>query len=637
MSADELPRPAWYLWRTWLRRRRPLRGIVSPIDTAPLRQTLPAPEEVIPFGEYLLLEDHAYVLHRDGTMTYRIHMMTLLWRSEMLAQWDQVQRVFHPRQLRSTIGKALLHLPEGVTLKQKIDHKVDQIGNHYVHLAFRPLRPGVIVEFEEQVDYFQRDPLGPVMWGNFLLQTGAPCRRRRLTIAVARPFTAYVRQHHGAADPVEEEYREYAVRRWDVQDVPGITMDVMPHARDFLPWIDFTTMRTWGPVCRHLCKELLPQGDQQRMDELVRELTRPEQTVRDKVAAVYQHVARQIRYGRPPADVENRQVRAPQEVLAELRGDCKDKSALLVGLLNRLGVPAQVAVVTTSEGGRTPFLPSMRFNHALVRAELDGGELWIDPAAGPFSLGDLPSNDEGQQALLVDPGGPQFAQVPASRARNHSTKRIYRGRIEADGAYVAEVTVRMTGEPAALLRGPLLDATAEERLKYLRQDLAASMPGCEVREVSFRTLDDLSQPLELQYQIVLHPWARRIRNVWVARFPWTSPMQLTGALAAEDRQQPMPTPRTSMIVEVHELVLPAGVRAYGLPFRREVRNAWLHYRCWIGTRGSKLLAVRRVRFREGMVPAREYRQFRRDWAECALADTTDMLLVQRPNAAGPAI
>lgn len=628
MSADDLPRPRWRLWRTWLRRRRPLQGIAPPIDTAPLRQSLPSLPEVLPYGEYLLLEDHAYVLHRDGTHSLRVHLMSLLWRSELLAQWDQLQRVFHPRQFRSTINKALLHLPDGKTQRQKINYQIDPLGNHHIQVTFHPLRPGVILEFEEQIDYFRQDPLGPVMWGNFLLQTCPPCRHRRLTVAVADPFTVQIRQHHGAVDPVMERYRDYVVRRWELHDVPGVTPDVMPHARDFLPWVDFSTLPSWGPVCRHLCKELLSKSDPQHIAALAREWTRPEQTTREKVAAVYQLVARQIRYGRPPADLENRQVRAPQEVLAELRGDCKDKSALLVELLTHLGVPAKVAVVNTSEGGRTPFLPSMRFNHALVRAEVDGQELWIDPAAGPFTLGDLPPNDEGIQALLVDPQGPQLAQVTPPRSSHHSINRVSRGRLDAEGGFTAEVAVRLTGEPAAQLRATLLDATEEERLKYLRQEVATVIPGGEIQQVRFLTLEDLSRPLELEYQLVLRSWARRVRRIWVAQFSWTWPMLLTGPLAVEERQQPFPTPRTSLVREVYQLDLPEGMRPYGLPFHRDIRNRWFHYRCRIGLRGGQLVAWRQVRFREGIVPAAAYRQFRQEWAACAQADTVDILLVQ---------
>ena len=48
-----------------------------------------------------------------------------------------------------------------------------------------------------------------------------------------------------------------------------------------------------------------------------------------------------------------------------------------------------------------PMLPSRRFDHAIVRASIEGQEMWFDPAGGPFGFGDIPLNDQGVRKALI--------------------------------------------------------------------------------------------------------------------------------------------------------------------------------------------------------------------------------------------
>ena len=61
-------------------------------------------------------------------------------------------------------------------------------------------------------------------------------------------------------------------------------------------------------------------------------------------------------------------------------GDCKAKTALLLGLLGELGIPAQAVAVSTLGGDALPTrLPMVSlFNHVLVRAMIDGTTYWLD-------------------------------------------------------------------------------------------------------------------------------------------------------------------------------------------------------------------------------------------------------------------
>lgn len=108
-------------------------------------------------------------------------------------------------------------------------------------------------------------------------------------------------------------------------------------------------------------------------------------------------------------------VPAPAESTWNRRfGDCKGKTALLLGILHELGVKADAVMVNSQAGDilsdRLPMLGI--FDHVLVRAELDGKTYWLDGTrTGDGSL-DTISVPEFAWGLPIVPGSKLVAIKP---------------------------------------------------------------------------------------------------------------------------------------------------------------------------------------------------------------------------------
>jgi hypothetical protein len=87
-----------------------------------------------------------------------------------------------------------------------------------------------------------------------------------------------------------------------------------------------------------------------------------------------------------------------EETWARRFGDCKGKTALLVGLLRELGVEAEPALVNTNGGdGMDTRLPAIGwFDHAIVRAYIGGKVYWLDGTR---------TGDRDLDTLIVPPFG----------------------------------------------------------------------------------------------------------------------------------------------------------------------------------------------------------------------------------------
>lgn len=627
--APELPKPRRRLWRTLWHWPRNVTHLAPPIPIADVLSPRPTNEEAAHWGQYSLLEDYVTVLHRDGTPTYRCRQVVVLHSVMEIERWERFEYRFDRRSWNHTIRRARMILPNGKERRAAIRNRSVNIWgpSRVLVVAFSQLSPGVVVELEDQQDNFIPYADCPGVWGDFALQTPHPCRRRRIIVAVAQPFSAQLALHNGAPAPTEHQVADYRIWTWDVRDIPGIEWDqVTPPLYEFAPWIDFSTIPSWKPIARHYFKHLkIPKNHD--LQGLASTLSAKEEGLENKLAAAYTYAAHTVRSSRPKEHAQELAIRPLGAVAEELRGDCKDKSALLVALLQTLDIKAGIVAVRTSQEGRFSLLPGIRFDHALVLAKVDGKELWLDPSAGAYSLGQLPSCDQGVQGLILDRNAPQPTSIPAANPADHRLERSARGRLEGDGSYSIECTLRLRGDRAAGWRNGLLERNSSTRDRLLRQYLGASLPSAEISEVSSAYLDDLNGDLTLSYRAVIRNLGRRIQELMLLRIPWLEAIRDNGFYAAASRPQPLLTPICSVSDRQH-IELPLGFSGYGLPWEHVERCDWGYYRCRVRIENGALCCERDFELLGGIVPPERYEEMRRFTDACIESDARDIVLIE---------
>jgi tetratricopeptide (TPR) repeat protein len=135
------------------------------------------------------------------------------------------------------------------------------------------------------------------------------------------------------------------------------------------------------------------------------------------VSAALSLVQDDVRYFSASLGENSHRPKVPARTWADRAGDCKDKTALLVAILQRLGFDAKPALVSSS--GRNSvrdWLPGHgAFDHAIVRLQLDGRAWWLDGTmtsqATRLDTRALPAVD---WALVVAPETQALEAVKAS-------------------------------------------------------------------------------------------------------------------------------------------------------------------------------------------------------------------------------
>jgi hypothetical protein len=99
------------------------------------------------------------------------------------------------------------------------------------------------------------------------------------------------------------------------------------------------------------------------------------------------------------------------QILESGVGDCADKSFLMHLVCRELGLDHDLLVFDTSTGQLCEEVPADTFDHVLVRAVLDGRELWFDAADRFGMFGSAPLSLQGMKGLALDDQG-TIVRVP---------------------------------------------------------------------------------------------------------------------------------------------------------------------------------------------------------------------------------
>jgi hypothetical protein len=205
-------------------------------------------------------------------------------------------------------------------------------------------------------------------------------------------------------------------------------------------------------------------------------------------------VQREVRYVAVEIGIGGYRPSPPAETLERRWGDCKDKVLLLIDLLAEAGIPAHPALVLAAEDERIdPGFPSPdQFNHVIVAVPADavsaaegdavaGGWLFADPTQPSGGARWLAPAVQGQDALVVLPGGGELVRLPVL-PEGEATELVVNVRIDPAGDAGGGAGLRVRGSLAQALLDHA-DGGAGRSEQALRSIFSALLPGADLGSV----------------------------------------------------------------------------------------------------------------------------------------------------------
>ncbi len=402
--------------------------------------------------------------------------------------------------------------------------------------------------------------------------------------------------------------------RFEERDLPAVELEPMlPRGAVPLRWLQFSEFADWAEVARW-ADGLFP-GDEALPPELAPLMQRLQQlpSPAEQASQALQWVQTEIRYYSVALGESSHRPHAPAEVLRNRYGDCKDKSFLLMRILQSLGIPARAVLASLGapQGPGRQLASPLAFDHAVVQARIDGRDFYLDPTrlGQRGLLARMGQGLEEASVLVVDgreTGALSVVHSP-NRREIFSNELSEKFRLDAFGDDAElESTQQFSGLAAEALRLSVARLDAQRLQRALLTGLERRYPGITI--VGTPTVhDDTEQNrITISARFKVPKLATSIDGNWVMRFV---PANMQGTIAVP----PSPTRRFALtlpafpvsIVYSAELQWPESVSAVLEPSTQRIGNVAFNAEVTRSFRGNVSKASLRFEPLTGGVAAKD--------------------------------
>ena len=385
------------------------------------------------------------------------------------------------------------------------------------HVVVPNLSPGDILEYETVTTH---QPLTPgKIWQAWDFVGENICLDEQVSISVPNKFSIKT-STTGAIAPEMKSDGARTVWTWKTSHLTHMErpLAIPPVGKKF-PDVKTLLRTPYAPHSRHASitsfanwREVSDwyaglEKDRREPDAAVRaksaELTANAHSDLEKTRAIYEYVARNIRYVSLSFGVGRYQPHAAADVLAHQYGDCKDKATLLESMLQSIGIKAY-PVLLQSAGYMEEVYSPREFDHAITYLVLDGKELWLDSTLGVAPFAYLLPNVRGKRALVVSPEkGSELQTIPNDLPTPATYRFGLEGSIDAGRKLDAKMTFETRGDWEVLLRLGLTQMSMAQLQTAMESGMKQSEKGNEFNLSELDASDpyETSSPLRIQLRM----------------------------------------------------------------------------------------------------------------------------------------
>ena len=335
------------------------------------------------------------------------------------------------------------------------------------------------------------------------------------------------------------------------------------------------------------------------------------QTLEDSLRATQRWVAQDFRYVSLSLGDGGYQPRLLQEVYETRFGDCKDVTALFIGLVRDMGLPAY-PVLVNSEGGVDSLMPSLsQFDHMIAAVERDGGTEFLDLTSRLSPYGEIPPGLQGEIGVLLrDDGDTDVVVLPTSDPSDNRWEQGVAGSLGLDNGFVGSLSVFASGTEQYDLRNQFYDF--DEMDERDREDLLsqAALSVWESAVVdSSRVLGgrDLGAQPELTVWFTVADLLGQVGGQYILYLPlldFTSTAAATSLASSPERRFPIDVAQVNSPAvwrSTIDIELPQGW-IVTLPEDVSIEGAFGYYEAEYSQAGRRLRARREMGGARGLLP-----------------------------------
>ena len=307
-------------------------------------------------GLRCMLDDRQVRVTAAGSESF-YHYVSQVTTSAAVEEASQLQLDFEPSYQKLVIhhvnvvraGQTINALrPSEIRVIQREDELNEQLFNGTLSavVVINDVRPGDVIDYA-----FSVNGDNPVLAGTFadslVLAHTDTCALLRVRLLWPAARKLFVRTRETDLQPAVTQGADEAEYVWERRDAPGVDYDdSTPTWYDPTPYVQLSEFGTWADVARWAAPLYEPGELSPALRAQINEWRRlpgPE----ERLLAARRFVQDEVRYLGIELGTYSHTPTKPSKVFERRFGDCKDKTLLLMTMLNELGINARPALVNT--------------------------------------------------------------------------------------------------------------------------------------------------------------------------------------------------------------------------------------------------------------------------------------------------
>jgi len=489
----------------------------------------------------------------------------------------------------------------------------------------------VVCETEEVLSPFQQE----AVWR---FQSSIPFVYEALEVDLP-PGHPYAATWHNFSQvkPVEVAPNHW---RWEIKDMPALTLRDIPSRPDWYAVAARMSVQ-WGSAAVE-GKDNQWRALGQRWTEL--EAHRPDPTPEiaaktqelianapdfySKLSRITDFVQRNIRYFVVMRGVGGWQAHPAADIFRNRYGDCKDKTTLLISMLEAAGIHATYVLVDHRRDVVDPQAPSFYGDHMITAIEIPAGVkdarliatvsagdgkryLIFDPTDERTPAGNLPPNEQGGYGILALGAESQIVQIPVLDPDANGTRRTGEFALSGDGTLTGSVDASHSGPEGADFRMFLKYTDEKKQREEWESYVAHDVPGVVLDSFNFVQPPALDQPLEFHYKLTARQYAHTAGPLLLVR-PRVVGSDVLPNLEKTDKPRTVPIDlqATGHWHDSYDIQLPEGYVVDEMPDPVNLDTDFASYHSTISAQGKTLHYERDYKLSRVELPPEKAPEFR---------------------------
>jgi hypothetical protein len=577
----------------------------------------------------IIFEDTNVIFQESGEFTATEHSLIKMLTDKGKQMFAAKKLPYHRRYSTVNVVLARVIKPDGrivpVPKEAMKDGTMEETQQmNILEENFRRISitfPGV--ELGDSIETIVETQSKPLIKGHYndliVFQYFEPVLRKQYTIEgpASLPLNYVVK--NGTLEFSKKENGSRLVYKWKVFNSPKIEQELgMAPLPDVALKVIASTFKNWAELSRYGDSLNVGKVDSnEALKAKVAELTKDCKTEEEKILAIFRYISRKVRYMGSSMDlgafIEPHQATYTFE---KQYGICRDKSILMMAMLNEIGVKAYDAIINISRQ-TDPETPIIFFEHAICGVILkDGRIVYMDPTL-ELSSGFGETYVGGRYVLLLDQEGKDLIKLPPVPAEKSLGLIKGETKLLPDGSIEGKVNISGTGFYDLILRSIAKQVPSFQLpmvWSQLGQNLATTT---KIENLKAGDFADLAAPFDIAFDYRAKDYAVDVGRLTMFKIPFSSQafdltsLSIFQILAGrEERKYPISLPSTLGCREEEVITTPPGYRVRAIPDPFQIKEGPVSLTLTTSTEGDKIFFSSDFRIEEPTLDSKGYQSLR---------------------------